>query len=76
MTWKDLRDAVEAWGIRDEDVLAGVRLNQYTQGVGIRRTDHGVEIVSLGTLFPPAEDLCIWKATANTPGTTLDASEG
>ena len=57
MTWKEFRDALEAWGIQETDVIAGIQLRPSALGVGIRKTAHGVEIVSTGTMFPPAEDL-------------------
>jgi hypothetical protein len=53
MTWGEFKRALEDWGVRDEESLAAVRLDQAAQTVGIRRTASGIEVVAQGRLWTP-----------------------
>jgi hypothetical protein len=54
MTWAELRDAITRWGVKDDEVVLGVRLDPGHVQVGIRRRVGGIEIVGLGRLVTPA----------------------
>ena len=52
--WKSLRESLEAWGVRDEDVLHGIRFGPHARELGIRRNeDGGVEVAEQQGIWDP-----------------------
>ena len=48
MTWGELVAAVEAYGVKPDDRIMGIRIDGLTADVGIKRTPMGIQIVSRG----------------------------
>lgn len=50
MTFGELVHAMQTWGVQENDVIFGMRVQAGNGRVGIRRTPKGIQVVTLGAI--------------------------